>query len=125
MKQFPTILPLLLAAGLLAGCGGAAVPHAQAAESRASLRAAEELGANDVPKGALYLKHARDQIDESERLLKQGDNEKAAMVLRRAEADAELALAHAKAESARQQAAEAQGRIRELEQRQVSTGGST
>jgi hypothetical protein len=119
-----------MAVGLLAGllglwaCGGAAVPYAQSAETEGAVRAAAEVGASNVPQGALHLKLAQDQIVTANKLIADGENEKADMVLRRAEADAETALALAKAESARQEAEAAKQRIEELRQRQRVVEGS-
>lgn len=109
------MLFLVTLCGLGAGaCGGAAVPHAQITSAEASVRAAEVGGAPSVPKAELHLKHARDQIDAAKRLIEEGDNERALFVLRRAESDAELALALSEEQQSRRDAEEALERIQQL-----------
>lgn len=119
------VVGVALWAALGAGCGGAvAVPHAQSADTQAAVRAAEEVGAAAVPDGALYLKHAHDQIGEAEKLIAEGENEQADLVLRKAQSDAELALALARAEAAQQAALAAEDRIEKLQERPQGPGGS-
>lgn len=78
------------------------------------MRAAEVGGAPSVPKAELHLKQARDQIDVAKRLIEEGDNERALFVLKRAEADAELALALSEEQQARRDAEGALKRIQQL-----------
>lgn len=108
-------LSLVMSSALAAGaCGGAAVPHAQMTSAEAAVRAAEVGGAPSVPKAELHLKQARDQIDEAKRLIEEGENERAAYVLDRAAADAELALALAEEQESRREAEGALKRIQQL-----------
>lgn len=81
-------------------CATVGPPTARLASTEAAMRAAEEIGAASVPAAALHLQMARDQSAHAKALMKQEDNEKAALVLRCAQADAELALLLARAESA-------------------------
>ncbi len=60
------------------------------------MRAAEEMGAAKVPEAALELKLAHDQTEQAKQLLKNGEKDRADLLLLRAQADAELALALAK-----------------------------
>jgi hypothetical protein len=83
-------------AALAAGCAGAAPPNEKMAASEAAMRAAQEVGAPSVPRAALHLKFAREQMDHARALIKEGENERAEFVLMRAKADAELALALAR-----------------------------
>jgi hypothetical protein len=124
MNIYNRTIGIALWAVLAAGCGGAAVPHAQSAETEASVRAAEAVGAADVPDGALHLKYARDQVAEANKLIAAGENEEAVLVLRRAESDANLALALARAEAAQQAAVAAEDRIDQLKERPKGAGGS-
>jgi len=57
------------------------------------MRAARELGAQQVPKAELHLRLAQEQVEKAKKLAADGDNERANLVLSRAHADAELALA--------------------------------
>ena len=103
--------------GLLfvAACGGSApVPATAVTESKSAIRAAEEVGAQNVPKAALHLKMARDQVATAEALISDGENEEAALVLDRAEVDAELAIALAREAGLRAQAAEARAKVQKL-----------
>jgi len=103
------------AASLAIGCGAAApVPSEQITQTQAAIRAAEEVGAPSVPKAALHLKMARDQLQTAQGLISQDENEEAGLVLDRARVDAELALALAKEASLRAQAAEALEKVRKL-----------
>jgi hypothetical protein len=77
-------------------CGGAAVPHDQMTAAEANVSAAEAGGAEDVPKAALSVKKAKDQIAEAKSLIEKGDNEKAEWALERASSDATLALSLAR-----------------------------
>ncbi|HTM44664.1 MAG TPA: DUF4398 domain-containing protein [Polyangiaceae bacterium] len=77
-------------------CGGAAVPHDQMTAAEANVSAAEAGGAEDVPRAALSVKKAKDQITEAKALIEKGENEKAEWALERASVDATLALAIAR-----------------------------
>jgi hypothetical protein len=85
----------IAALGLVA-CGGAPPPHERAASSQAAIRAATEVNAQQVPQAALHLKLAQEQLEKGKALMADGDNERAAFALMRAQADAELALALAR-----------------------------
>lgn len=102
--------------GLVAGiglaavaCAGAPQPTERLATAQAAVRAAQEVGAKDVPQAQLHAQLAEEQVQQANKLIQDGENERADMVLRRALADAELAVALAReAESQRQaEAAEA------------------
>jgi hypothetical protein len=82
--------------------------------AQSSVRAAEVGGAEDVPKGKLHLKFARDQIGEAAALMEEKEYEQAERVLMRAEVDARYALALAQHEEARQEAEELLESIDEL-----------
>ena len=74
-----------------AGCGSAAVPNAQFADTKASVGAAQASGAQDIPEASLYLKMATDGVASAEVQMGRDENEAAASTLQRAKADAELA----------------------------------
>jgi hypothetical protein len=57
------------------------------------MRAARELGAQAVPRAQLHLRLAQEQVTQARKLAEDGENERAASLLTRARADAELALA--------------------------------
>ena len=106
-----SIIVLMLASA----CGASApVPEAQRTETLAAVRAAEEVGAPNVPNAALHLKMSRDQIATAEALIRDEENEQATLVLLRAQADAELALELAREQQMRDEAAEARDRVEKL-----------
>lgn len=113
------IVPLLsagLAIAAMTGCSST-LPPERIAEPRASIRAATELGAQNNPQAALHLKLAQDQVAQADKLLKDGDKDKAGWMLMRADADAELALAITKDEKLKGEVVEAQKRIQDLKQK--------
>ena len=81
---------------LATACGGAAVPQESLTAAKASIAGAEVGGAASEPKAALHLKLAKEQVAKAESLISDGDNEEAARVIDRAQADADLALSLAK-----------------------------
>jgi hypothetical protein len=109
-------LASVFAAAVL-GCGGAPRPEARLASSEGAIRGAKEAGAEDVPNGALHVKLAEEQRQQALDLIKKGDNHRAAMLLARAESDAELALALARASTAKVEADKASESVDELKQR--------
>src|SRR5690349_6921623 len=86
----------LLCAAVLAGVAGCATSRApldKMADARGEIRAAEQLDADHVSTAASYLAMARAEEDRGRRLINGGQHRRAAVVLERARADAELALA--------------------------------
>jgi hypothetical protein len=102
---------------LLGACGGGyPEPRNQLAETESSVRAAELAGAQNSPQSALHLKRAREQIDSGRSLMQEGENERAEWVLRRAQADADLALSLATEETRRKQALEVKEELEQLQE---------
>jgi hypothetical protein len=109
------LLVASLILGLAAACGSAAVPvSGSLTQTQSAIRAAEEVGARNVPKAALHLKMANDQLQTAKALLADGEEEEASVLLARAEADAELALTMAKENNLRAQASEAMKKVEAL-----------
>ena len=77
-------------------CASAPPPHERVATSEAAIRGAREVGSEQIPQAALHLKLAEENVQKAKALMKDGDNQVAAFVLLRAQADAELALALAR-----------------------------
>ncbi|SRR6266545_875134 len=98
----------------LGACGGSSPPTHQLTESQSAVRAAEEVGAQNTPKAALHLKMARDHLRNAEALIIEEEYDDAALVLKRAEADADLALSLAREAQARTQAEDAMRKVQEL-----------
>ncbi|HEU4581652.1 MAG TPA: DUF4398 domain-containing protein [Polyangiaceae bacterium] len=123
--QLQAVAAALLCLGwALVGCGGGyPEPRNQLIASEAAVRAAEVAGAQDGPQSALHLKRAREQVESGKSLIQEGENERAEWVLRRAQSDADLALAVATEEARRKQAAAAKAELDQLREnvRQGST----
>jgi hypothetical protein len=116
MKRWSASSSLVLAI-LLSACGGGyPEPRDQLTESEAAVRAAEVAGAQNTPQAALHLKRAREQIDAGKGLIQEGENERAEWMLRRARADADLALSLATEETQRKKAAEVKEELDQLQQ---------
>jgi hypothetical protein len=116
-----TVFPAALVTAVLclgwaiAGCGGGyPEPRNQLVASEAAVRAAEVAGAQEGPQSALHLKRAREQVETGKSLIQEGENERAEWVLRRAQSDADLALAVATEEARRKQAGAARTELEQL-----------
>jgi Domain of unknown function (DUF4398) len=117
----------LLAAALSLGLGAAGCAHSPPApvaqndklvESQAAIRAAEEMGAERVPQAARHLDYARQQVSDAERLLSEREYAAADLVLQQASADADLALALARAVPLQQEAQQLRERATAAQQGQ-------
>ncbi|HEX4449599.1 MAG TPA: hypothetical protein VH143_01960 [Kofleriaceae bacterium] len=84
------------ALALVVGCGGVPKPEARISSDEGAIRGAQEAGANAVPEAALHVKLAQEERQQAMSQIEHGDNHRAAMLLARSEADAELALALAR-----------------------------
>lgn len=99
----------------LAACGGSIPPPSdRLASAEAAARSARELGADRHPKAQLHVRLASDQIEQAKKLMADGDNRRAELVLQRANADAELAVMLAKENNARSEAEQAQEKVKSL-----------
>lgn len=77
----------------LGGClFGGPVPADKLARSEAAVRGAEEIGAERNAIGSRHLQTARESFKEGKRLVMEGEQDRATMMLLRAEADAQLAM---------------------------------
>jgi hypothetical protein len=109
------LLMLVGVVGGIAACGGAQVPTEHVAQSEASIRAAEEVGAKNSPSAALHLQFAKEQVEQAKVLIKNNENERAKYVLARAAADAELAVALAREEAMQGEAQKALEQVQSLQ----------
>ena len=82
--------------------------------AEAASRSARELGADQEPKAALHLKLAQEQIDQAKKLMADGDNKRADLVLQRASSDAELAVMLAKENNANSEAQKAKEKVNQM-----------
>lgn len=90
--DFTPVSVSLIGGVLMLACGAGTPPQTQLTAAQSAVRAAEVGGAEEIPKGQLHLKYARDQIVEATALIEEKEYEKADLVLKRAEIDAHYAL---------------------------------
>lgn len=86
MKQVMTTLAVLG----LTGCAAVQIPADQLERSEASIRGAEEVGAQNVPEAKLHLQMAKDENAMAKQMAAKGDK-RAELMLARADSDSELA----------------------------------
>lgn len=101
------------AIAIVAGCASTA-PNRTSEGSTSGIRAAEEVGARNVPRAALHLQLAKEELGRAEAMAKEDENEQASSMLMRAEADAELALALSRENTEKSEAVAAVERVRQL-----------
>jgi hypothetical protein len=106
---------LFLSAGLGACAHEQVLTAEQIAASEGPVRAAQEAGAAKMPTAALYLRLAEEEVIQSKSLAEKG-NKRATTVLARAQADGELALALARQKTSEDEARNALGATKELDQ---------
>lgn len=108
-----------IAAGAIAvGCASAPL-HTEGSTS--GIRAAREVGASRVPRAALHLQLAREELGYARSLANDGEDERAASMLMRSEADAQLAVALSREASEQSEAREAVEQARELRRNNQSS----
>ncbi|MEK6699374.1 MAG: DUF4398 domain-containing protein [Nitrospirota bacterium] len=103
----------VVAAAIAAGCASAPL---RTEASTSGIRAAEEAGAAKVPQASLHLQLAKEELELAKGLAAKGEKEKAASMLLRAEADAELAVALSRGDAEKSEARAAVERVRQLRQ---------
>ena len=111
----------LLGAGLLtvAGCGGSAAPTAARTNATASVRTAQEVGAQRNPEASYYLELANQQMATAEREIHAGRMARAENLLIRANADAELAIALTRSAEVSTQAQRTMQHIQDMRSRHL------
>jgi len=112
MKKLSVVLVVL---GVVA-CVTVPLPAAKWEQSQASIRAAEEMGAQAVPEARLHLQLAKEQTETAKQMALNGDD-RAELLLARAEVDAELALGLARESSLRAAAIAAREDLKAIQAR--------
>jgi hypothetical protein len=112
-SRWVALIPVIL--GL--GCGGALAPTERLATTEAAIRGARELDADALPRGALHVKLAEEQLDKAKGYIEDDMNERADLSLRRAQADAELAIALAREHEMNEKTRVARARLEQLKAR--------
>jgi hypothetical protein len=93
------------------------VPQETLTAAQASVKGAEVGGANENPQAQLHLKLANEQIEKAKKLIADDQNEEAARLIDRAQADADLALALAQQAKALKDAKEADEQLGQLKKK--------
>ena len=107
-----------------AACAGAPpIPAERLSQTEAEIRAAQEIGAEKVPQAKLHLQEAREQL-EAAKTLQKSNPEEAARRLELSRAQAELANALTREETAVSEAEQAKARLAALRKGQEPTGGA-
>lgn len=111
-------------AALVVSCASVPVPTEQMQASAATIRAAEEVGAENVPTAALHLELAKEQLNQAEKLIETGEDEprmQAKFLLARAKSDADLALALAREHKDRRETQDVLDRLHSVQQESMGT----
>jgi hypothetical protein len=95
----------------LAACASAPEPTDKLVSAQAAMRAAKEVGAEQYPQAQLHAQLAQEELDRAQKLIADGDNERAERMLWRATADAELAVAVAREGTSKKEAAAAESAV--------------
>ena len=109
------LMVYVLFVAVLAGCASAPVVVNKEA-STSAIRAAEEVGASNVPSASLYLQLAKEELENAKVLATNKDKEQSESMLSRAQADAELAVALSHGDADKKEAALALERVQKLRQ---------
>jgi hypothetical protein len=111
MRQFPGFV---VCAVFAAGCGSYPAPTERVSSAEAAIRGAQEVGASSVPSAALSVKLAQEEVQKAKQLMQDGDNKRAELILMRAQADAELSLAQAREQQAKNEADKALDQVKSM-----------
>ena len=125
-RPLPLIMTgaLLASLALLGACAGYPPPTERLTTTEAAVRGAMEVGATQVPRAALHLKLAQEQTDKAKRLMQDGYHERAELTLKRAQADAELALSISREHETVERAQQAHAKLDELRAGSQTTQGA-
>lgn len=96
---------------LATACASYPPPSDHLASAIAAARGAQAVGAEHVPRAALQLKLADEQIAQARLMMQRGDHERADYMTLRAYNDAELALALAREDMARRRAEQVESKL--------------
>ena len=108
--------PLVLAAGLLAGCSGVSdLTKERVARSETSVQQAQQTLGNSE-QGAVELQHAKENLDAARKAIKDGNDKMADRYAQTAQLDAELAVSKSQSAAARKAADELLASIKTLRQ---------
>lgn len=112
--RLATVATLAVMALMCTACASAPPPTARLSDAEAAIRGANEVDANTVARAKLHLQLANEQVDKAKRFMQEEQNDRADLALRRAEADAELAIALSREEDMRNKANAARAKVEKL-----------
>lgn len=101
----------IVATAIIAGCASAPL---RTDASTSGIRAAEGVGAANVPQASLHLQMAKEELELAKGLAAKGEKKEAESMLLRSEADAELAIALSHEDAEMMEARAAVERVRQL-----------
>lgn len=113
-RRAQTLHALACALALSGACAGTPAPTERLTTAEAAIRGAREIDAQNVPRGALHLKLAQDQVEQAKQYISDDRNQRADLALRRAQADAELAIGLAREHEMKEKARAARARLERL-----------
>ncbi|MFW6057838.1 MAG: DUF4398 domain-containing protein [Persicimonas sp.] len=121
MRRLTTIIAVVLGLGSLAlvGCATADSQEVSAQDfsrTQNMVHAAEQVGAQDVPRAERFLTYATSQLERAEAAADRGDHREARLLLTRARADADLAISVAQEGRLAQQVEQIDDRIERVRQ---------
>ncbi len=112
MRQLLKSVSFFIAvSAIAAACASTAL---QTDDATSGIRAAEEVGAADVPRASLHLQLAKEGLAYAQKLSQRDEKEMAESMLKRAEADAELAVLLSREDEEKSEANLAMERVRML-----------
>jgi Domain of unknown function (DUF4398) len=114
MRKLTRLTTLAAASLLCLACASFPPPTARMSDAEAAIRGADEVDANAVPRAQLHLKLAQEQVDKAKRFMQEEQHDRADLALRRAEADAELAIALAREKDMTTKAKAARAKVEKL-----------
>ncbi len=112
-NRLPSFALAVVVGASIVGC--ASSPPLRTESSTSGIRAAEEVGAAKVPRAALHLQLAKEELDRAKKFGADGDKEQGSSMLLRAQADAELAVALSREDAEKSEAQSAMARVRQLQ----------
>jgi hypothetical protein len=114
----------LLALVSLVACASYPPPTERMTTTEAAIRGAREVGADQIPRAALHMKLAQEQADKARQLMQDGYNDRADLTLKRAQADAELAIGIAREAQMTQKAHDAEMNLQKVKSEAMQHPGA-
>jgi hypothetical protein len=118
MRQFciVSMVAILPTISIITSCATDSEFKQKAAPSSSAIKEAERGGATNIPSASFYLQAAKDELTQAKELASEGKKSRAASLLLRAEADAELANALSQEDAEKKDATDAMASVRQLRQ---------